>query len=180
MQIDSEENGTCATIWSLWHAKIKNMQVADLTESFHNAPPLSIDDILHNPIKTAFFNKCLVHSICRMIVTHPGADSFKKFRKDMESNQPRIDQLIELHKTSHHLLPAWNIDQSTIVSNAEVAEIIFDELGVLEKKHALLTWRSAEHSPLACTSQHSHRPGRWLLGLWMGRMDARPISRENM
>jgi hypothetical protein len=131
MGIDSEENGTCATIWSLWHAEIKNMQVADLTKSLHNALPLSIDDILHNPIKTAILNKYLVHSICRMIVTH-GADSFKKFQKDMKSNQLRINQLIEVHKTSHHPLPAWNIDQSTIVSNAEVAEVIFDELGVLE------------------------------------------------
>jgi len=136
MRVDSQENGTCATIWPLWHAEIKNMQVADLTKSFHNAPPLSIDDILHSPIETAFFNKCLVHSICRMIVTH-GGDSFKKFRKDLESNQPRTDQLIEVHKTSLHPLPAWNIDESTIVGNAEVAEVIFDELGVLEKKHTL-------------------------------------------
>lgn len=136
MRVDSQENGTCATIWPLWHAEIKNMQVTDLTKSFHNAPPLSIDDILHNPIETAFFNKCLVHSICQMIVTH-GGDSFKKFRKYVESNQPRTDQLIEVHKTSHHPLPAWNIDESTIVGNAEVAEVIFDELGILEKKHTL-------------------------------------------
>ena len=55
----------------------------------------------------------------------------------MESNQSRTNQPIEVHKTLHHPLPAWNIDESTIVGIVEVAEVIFDKLDVLEKKHKL-------------------------------------------
>jgi hypothetical protein len=71
-----------------------------------------------------------------MIVIH-GGDLFKKFRKDMESNQLRTDQLIKVHKTLLYPLSAWNIDKSTIVGNVEMAEVIFDELSILKKKHTL-------------------------------------------
>ncbi|KAJ7175664.1 hypothetical protein C8R46DRAFT_1030699 [Mycena filopes] len=42
---------------------------------------------------------------------------------------------IELHQTVLHPTPAWNIDQSTIIPNAEVADAIYNELEVKGLAH---------------------------------------------
>ncbi|CAA7268668.1 unnamed protein product [Cyclocybe aegerita] len=41
---DAQENGTCATIWPLWKARLEDMKVEDLTSTFDQAPLLSIHD----------------------------------------------------------------------------------------------------------------------------------------
>ncbi|KAJ7885509.1 hypothetical protein B0H14DRAFT_3735910 [Mycena olivaceomarginata] len=124
---DSQENGTCATIFPLWKAAAEHMRISDLDTAFNAAPPLSIDDILLTAVETKLMDKCLRHCILRIIVEH-GGEHFKRFCDDVQNALPVTADKIELHQTPLHPLPAWNIDQSTIIGNAEVADTIYSEL----------------------------------------------------
>ncbi|KAF8952571.1 hypothetical protein BDZ97DRAFT_1603354, partial [Flammula alnicola] len=126
---DAQENGTCATIWPLFKASIHDMQVKDLEDSFDKAPPLSISDVLLNSAESASLKENLVHCILRIIVTH-GGEPFKKFHADLDRTSPSTEHKIELHQTPLHPLPAFDIDESTIVGGAEVVDAIFDVLEV--------------------------------------------------
>lgn len=128
---DSQENGTCATIWPLWNAKIEDMQVRDLQKSFDKARPLEIDDILLKKPEKLLLDQCLIHCILRIIVRH-GGEKFAKFQNDLKKSQPETPLKIQLHKTDLYPLPGMNIDESTIVGNAEVVEAILRELGVIK------------------------------------------------
>ncbi|KAJ7800632.1 hypothetical protein B0H14DRAFT_3092571 [Mycena olivaceomarginata] len=112
---DSQENGTCSTIWPLWKAALEDMSIDELNKAFGTAAPLSIKDILLSAPELELMDKCLKHS----------AD---------ESLPVTADQ-IELHQTPLHPTPAWNIDQSTIIGNDEVVDAIHTELGVKGKSH---------------------------------------------
>ena len=59
-----------------------------------------------------------------------GGPGFKKFEKDLEKDQPNSSEKISVHTTNLHPLPSWNIDESSIVGNAEVDEAIVKELGL--------------------------------------------------
>ncbi|KDQ51992.1 hypothetical protein JAAARDRAFT_62157 [Jaapia argillacea MUCL 33604] len=126
---DSQENGTCATIWPLWKASIEHMKTVDLTKSFNRAPPLSLKDVILTPDENNFFCKCQEHTILRIIITH-GGEKFKKFAKDLDKSQPKSLDKIEVHKTPLHPLPAMDIEEATILGNSKVVQAIFDELGV--------------------------------------------------
>lgn len=91
------------------------------------APPLRISDILHSVSEQKAFKKHLIYTILRIIVTH-GGESFTRFQKDLERNQPCTKDKVKLHKTDLHPLPAWNIDESSITGNVEVDEAITKEL----------------------------------------------------
>ncbi|KAJ7919732.1 hypothetical protein B0H13DRAFT_2230835 [Mycena leptocephala] len=131
---DSQENGTCATIFPLWKAAIENMKIADLKAAFAEAPPLALKDILLTNPEFKFMDQCLRHCILRIIVEH-GGEKFSKFREALNQSLPVTPEKIELHKTPLHPLPAWNIDESTIVGNAEVANAIYEELEVRGLAH---------------------------------------------
>lgn len=133
---DSQENGTCATIWPLWKAKLEDMRVVDLESSFDQAPPLSIDDVVLNKTETTQLNQHLLYCLLRIVVRH-GGEKFAKFRDALEKSQPETINKIDLHKTPLHPLPGMNIDESTIVGNAEVVEAILRELGILNMEGKL-------------------------------------------
>ena len=57
-----------------------------------------------------------------------GGPGFKKFEKDLEKHQPETAEKIRVHTTNLHPLPSWNIDESSIVGNAEVDLAIVKEL----------------------------------------------------
>jgi hypothetical protein len=107
------------------------MKVSDFTKAFDDAKPLALGDILLSSVETLTFNKCLHHCILRIIVDH-GGENFSKFRDSLDKCLVVTDEKIELHRTPLHPLPAWNIDESTIVGQAEVVEAILDELKVKE------------------------------------------------
>ncbi|KAH7906548.1 hypothetical protein BJ138DRAFT_1137935 [Hygrophoropsis aurantiaca] len=135
---NTQENGTCATIWPLWKAREKDLQVVGFTNSFNTAAPLSAQDIVLSSIESSLFRDCLIHTILRIIVDH-GGPKFKTFHKDLERTQPSTEDKIELHKTELHPLPAMHIDESTIVGNGEVVEAVLEELRVKDTgKHANL------------------------------------------
>jgi hypothetical protein len=107
------------------------MHVSDLEDSFDKAPPLSINDILLTSKESASLNENLIHCILRIIVTH-GGDQFKKFYADLERTCPLTEHKIDLHQTPLHPLPAFDIDESTIVGGAFVVDAIFNVLRVKE------------------------------------------------
>ncbi|KAJ7798312.1 hypothetical protein B0H14DRAFT_3545299 [Mycena olivaceomarginata] len=90
---DSQENGTCSTIWPLWKAALEDMSIDELNKAFSTAAPLSIKD---------------------------GGEKFQRFRDALNESLPITPDKIELHQTPLHPTPAWNIDQSTIIGNDEV------------------------------------------------------------
>jgi hypothetical protein len=106
------------------------MHVSDLEKAFDKAPPLLVEDVLLSDVETSLLDKCLLHCILRIVVKHGGA-KFAKFQKDLDKSQPGTDDRIDIHKTPLHPLPGMNIDESTIVGNAEVVEAILKELGLL-------------------------------------------------
>ncbi|KAJ7267076.1 hypothetical protein C8J57DRAFT_1181731 [Mycena rebaudengoi] len=132
---DSQENGTCATIFPLWKAAVENMRIADLNAAFDTAPPLSIADVLLTLPELALMDKCLRHCILRIIVDH-GGEKFEKFRQEpLDNTLPVTADKIELHRTPLYPLPAWNIDESTIIGNSEVVDAIYDELQIKGLSH---------------------------------------------
>lgn len=123
------QNGTCATIWPLFKARIQDMQLPVFEEAFRSAPPLYISDILLSPSESTAFTNHLVHCILRVIVTH-GGKAFAQFQSELDRSCPSTEHKIELHQTPLHPLPAFEIDESTIVGGAEVVDAIFDVLNV--------------------------------------------------
>ncbi|KAJ7852464.1 hypothetical protein B0H14DRAFT_3137112 [Mycena olivaceomarginata] len=113
---DSQENGTCATIFALWKARLEDMNIQDLHAAF-------------NAAAAAFAQGHPFHCILRIIVEQ-GGEKFEKFRKDLDATLPVTPDKIELHQTHLHRLPAWKIDQSTIIGNEDVADAIYTELEV--------------------------------------------------
>jgi hypothetical protein len=126
---DAQENGTCATVWPLFKASLADLQVSDLSSSFDHAPPLALTDILLNSDESEDLYQNLHHCILRIIMAH-GGESFMKFDKDLEQTALWTPYKIDLHQTSLHPLPAFDIDESTIVGGADVIEAIFNVLQV--------------------------------------------------
>ncbi|KAF7372277.1 hypothetical protein MVEN_00087400 [Mycena venus] len=123
----AQENGKCATLIPLHKAKLEHLQTADLNTSILNAPPLTLNDIILNDADSKFFTKNMVHTILR-IVLH-GGEGFERWRKDLDASQPVSADIIEVHKTALHPLPAMEIDESSITGNVRVIEEIMRVLG---------------------------------------------------
>ncbi|KAJ6548938.1 hypothetical protein B0H19DRAFT_1265721 [Mycena capillaripes] len=131
---DSQENGTCATIWPLWKAVLEDMSINKLNKAFASTVPLSIKDILLSAPELKLMDQCLRPCILRIIVEH-GGEKFQRFRDALNKSLPVTPEQIELHQTPLHPTPAWNIDQSTIIGNDEVVDAIHTELQVKRLSH---------------------------------------------
>jgi hypothetical protein len=92
-----------------------------------NAEPLRLTDILHSSEEALNFKENLIFTLLRIIIKH-GGEGFKKFEKYLEKYQPVSDHKIETHRTELFPLPAWQIDESSIIGNAEVDQAIVSEL----------------------------------------------------
>ena len=123
---DTQENGTCATVFPLYEADPKDMQTADLLASFDAAAPLTMKDIFHTPAEAALFHQSLEHAVLRTIVN--SSNLFARFRSELDGCLPGADDQIPLHRTQTFPLPAMNIDESSTTGNAEVLDTIFSEL----------------------------------------------------
>ncbi|KAJ7823342.1 hypothetical protein B0H14DRAFT_2597994 [Mycena olivaceomarginata] len=62
---DSQENGTCTTIFALWKARLEAMQISDLTAAFEKAPPLALMDILLSAPELETMDKGCRHHLHR-------------------------------------------------------------------------------------------------------------------
>ncbi|KAK7021950.1 hypothetical protein VNI00_017129 [Paramarasmius palmivorus] len=136
----TQENGTCATVWPLHKATAQDMELKSLVDSFDKAGPLTIDHILHTNQEASFFRKCLIYTILRIILQY-GGEGFHKFADDLAQTAPKSPECIDLHQTPLYTLPAMDIDESTIVGNAEVDEAIVKELGIREHWWFAKWWR---------------------------------------
>ncbi|EJF56897.1 hypothetical protein DICSQDRAFT_150154 [Dichomitus squalens LYAD-421 SS1] len=123
---DTQENGTCATVFPLHDAAPDNMKTADLLATFDAAAPLAMGDIYHTPAEAQLFRKSLEHTILRTIIS--SSDLFARFRADADACLPATDDQMSLHKTETYPLPAMNIDESSPTGNTEVLDTIFTEL----------------------------------------------------
>ncbi|KAJ3555923.1 hypothetical protein NM688_g2309 [Phlebia brevispora] len=126
-QKDTQQNGTCATVFPLYDAKPEDMKTADLLTAHEQAPLLSADDILHTSEEAALYRQCLIHTILRIIVSY-GGEQFNKFRSEVARTLPVTDEQIPVHQTDIYPLPAMHIDESSITGNGEVLEAMFQEL----------------------------------------------------
>ena len=124
---DTQENGTCATLIPLFKAQIEDLKTVDYQAHFLAAPRLKLTDILHTPQERKDFKKHLIFTILGIIVKN-GDNGFEKFEGKLKDQQPVTGEKIELHKSDLHPLPAWKIDESSIVGNAEIDEAIRSEL----------------------------------------------------
>ncbi|KAE9385461.1 hypothetical protein BT96DRAFT_1007024 [Gymnopus androsaceus JB14] len=125
---DSQENGTCVTVFELWAVKIEDLQSSVLQEAFDNALPLTKEDILHNPTESALFRKCLIHGLICIIIRYSQQEKLQAFRSDMEKRQPYSNIRITPHHTKVYPVTAFNIDESSITGNVDADEAVVDIL----------------------------------------------------
>ncbi|TFK58861.1 hypothetical protein BDN72DRAFT_806316 [Pluteus cervinus] len=125
----SQENGTCATIFPLFKANLDDMKTSDFQKAFFEAPPLRLDHIIHSKEEAATFRQNLIFTMLRTIINF-GGEGFHRFEGELNQRQPASKAKIEVHKTELYPLPTWNIDESTIIGNAEVDKAIITALGL--------------------------------------------------
>ena len=123
------ENGTCATIVSLFRTNVEALNAVKLERQFRLAPELDINDIMLTKDDYAFHRKCQIHTILRIAVQY-GGPRMQAFRKDLQAMEPHSEFRIEVHKSEIYPLPAMNINEASTMGNAEVIEAVMEELGV--------------------------------------------------
>ncbi len=69
-QKDSQENGTCATVFPLYGAQPENTQTADYLTSHDAAPGLTVANIALTAEESTVMHRCLQHTILRIIAPH--------------------------------------------------------------------------------------------------------------
>jgi hypothetical protein len=118
-------------MWPLWETKTDDLDLKGFETSFKQAGPLQRDDILYTEEERDHFNKCLTHTICEIIITY-GGERFFRFKPDLEKRRPSVGHGIKPHVTPLHPMTVFDIDESTIVGNGDVAEAIYKEAGVFD------------------------------------------------
>ncbi|KAF9501682.1 hypothetical protein BDN71DRAFT_1537252 [Pleurotus eryngii] len=153
---DTQQNGTCTTIWPLHDANNDDMALSKFHESFLTARGLNIFDILHTTEEAARFREFLIFDIIRIIVRF-GGESFRRFEKDLKKHQPVSASKIDVHQTKVYPLPSFNINESTINGNAEVNTAIIQELQLEESPHWRKTVRIIAGDQLSVARMRSVR-----------------------
>ena len=75
------ENGTCATIVSLFGAKVEDLNAVEQERRFILAPELKVSDIIPSQDERTFLRECLIHTVLRIAVQH-GGPAMQVFRKE--------------------------------------------------------------------------------------------------
>lgn len=130
--VDTQENGTCATTFRLVGADLNDMRTKDLKSSFDKAPPLSLENILLSSSQEQELFNLLKFTVLRIVILH-GGPGFQKFEQELRTRQPSTADTLETQQTEIFPLPAMNIDESTLIGNAEVIEAILKELGLADR-----------------------------------------------
>ncbi|KAI0719033.1 hypothetical protein C8Q72DRAFT_878316 [Fomitopsis betulina] len=127
----TQQNGTCATVFGLYDTGPEDMLTINYVHSFVQAPRLALHHILPSSSETNTFDDLMCHTVLSIIVNYGGPtfERFKSAASPFAITTP-VDHRIPLHKTDIFPLPAMNIDESTIVGNAEVVERMFSDVGL--------------------------------------------------
>ncbi|KAK1216531.1 hypothetical protein PQX77_020826 [Marasmius sp. AFHP31] len=123
---DTQENGTTYSIWRLIKATLNALSLEEYIKSFLSAPELAPNDILLTEKEEDLADQCMIHCIARTIVIQGGA-GFERFLREMKKCTPVSDHKIPIQRTEVFPLPAMNIDESTIVGNADVDRAVVEE-----------------------------------------------------
>ncbi|KXN92076.1 hypothetical protein AN958_09779 [Leucoagaricus sp. SymC.cos] len=126
---NSQENGTYATLFPLFNAKLDCITTKDFQTTFLNAPPLLLSDLIHTKKESNQFNEYLAFTVARVAVMF-GGEGFKKFAVPLHEHQPASSNQIPSHKTLLYPLPAMHIDESSVIGNVQVDKAIVDGLGL--------------------------------------------------
>lgn len=81
----TQENGTCATVFPLFGADPDDLLTKDLLASIDKAPPLTLDDIILSPEEQDMQRKCMIHAVLRILVKY-GGDVRDSLRMRKHSN----------------------------------------------------------------------------------------------
>ncbi|KAH9165154.1 hypothetical protein EDB89DRAFT_2136081 [Lactarius sanguifluus] len=108
---DSMENGTCVTLVPLFRASIEDLRAIELERRFQSTPELKVSDIMLTEDEYSLHRKCLIHT-------------------DLQAMEPHSDFRIDVHKSEIHPLPAMNINEASTMGNAEVIDVVMEELNV--------------------------------------------------
>jgi hypothetical protein len=138
--LDSSEHGTCATLWTLFQTTVEDLNLTAVMETAAAAGELSKQDIIHTAQEAEMFKKSMIHTILRIIVRF-GGEGLKKFGKDLEKNAPCSLSKIPVHETKIYPLPTMEINESTIIGNAEVDEALVNILKLRESPQWMKTAR---------------------------------------
>ncbi|KAI0349403.1 hypothetical protein OH77DRAFT_1465461 [Trametes cingulata] len=125
---DSQENGTCATAFSLFKAPREYMRTANLMRSYHRAPPLTFKDLRLTREETGALRQRLIWTVMQIVVQH-GGESFKPWRSKLTECVPLSTHRIPVHTTEIFPMPAMEIDESSTTGNAKVLDAMFTEMG---------------------------------------------------
>ncbi|KAG9123824.1 hypothetical protein FRC07_013844 [Ceratobasidium sp. 392] len=126
---DSQENGTCATIFELHNATPEALDHSAARSAFAQAGPLEEDHVLHDQAEQAMHRKLIAHAIVRIVLKYGGED-FKQYQPFLDDSQPIVAPVIEPHTSNIYPLPAMDIDESSINGVISVFEAIFKELEI--------------------------------------------------
>ncbi|KAH9162462.1 hypothetical protein EDB89DRAFT_2152512 [Lactarius sanguifluus] len=124
---NSMENGTCATIVSLFWASVEDLRATELERRFGSAPELKVSDIVLTKDEYTLHRKCLIHTVLQIA--------------DLQAMEPHSGFRIDVHKSEIHPLPAMNINEASTMGNAEVVDAVMEELNMLVARDQLSIMR---------------------------------------
>ncbi|KAG8706259.1 hypothetical protein FRC09_002499 [Ceratobasidium sp. 395] len=126
---DSQENGTCATIFELHKATPEALDHSAARAAFIQAQPLQQDHVLHGQTERETHRKLMIHGIVRVILKY-GGEEFKQYGPLLDESQPIVLLVVDVHTSNFYPLPAMDIDESSIDGVIKVFEAIFKELEI--------------------------------------------------
>ncbi|KAG8773161.1 hypothetical protein FRC12_002690 [Ceratobasidium sp. 428] len=162
---DSQENGTCATIFELHKATPEALDHSAARAAFAQAQPLQPDHILHSETESDTHRKLMVHAIVRIILKY-GGEEFKQYGPLLDKSQPIVLPVIDVHTSNFYPLPAMDIDESSIDGVIKVFEAIFKELEIDTNAEEFDT-RIGQEEPKSSLSNLEY-----ILGLFHTKMTA--------
>ncbi|KAF8593298.1 hypothetical protein BDV93DRAFT_429166, partial [Ceratobasidium sp. AG-I] len=129
---NSQENGTCATLFELHKPTPRSLDRAIAKSAFLKAGPLKIEHIIHNQEEKSDHRQLMIHAIARVIVK-TGGEYFNQYQSLLDASQFAPAPVIDVHTTNIYPLPAMEIDESSINGVISVMDAIFAELEVDQK-----------------------------------------------
>ncbi|KAG8691920.1 hypothetical protein FRC08_010053 [Ceratobasidium sp. 394] len=135
---DTQENGTCATVFELFDPSPEALDYTAMKAAFLSAGPLKPADMLHTKDEHSFHRQLMIHNVLWIILRN-GGDFFDQFQPLLEESQPKSEHLIPVHESKHYSLPAMDLDESSIKGVITVMDTMYDELGVDKTSAAFQT-----------------------------------------
>ncbi|EIM86401.1 uncharacterized protein STEHIDRAFT_57738, partial [Stereum hirsutum FP-91666 SS1] len=162
---NAQENGTCAAIWPLFAAELEDMKLSEINDAILNAPPLEIKHIELTEEEHDLHNRCMIHTVQRIIVMFGGL-GFERWKAELDASEPFTSDRIPTHKTDIHPLPAMEIDEAPIVGNVEVLETIYRELELVTESEEF-----THYAKIICGDQLTIARQRSIVNIRLGHED---------